>query len=300
MNVTIAVVSYNVRSLLERCLASARAELDGTQGRLVVVDNASRDGSPDVVRAQFPEAHLIANTENAGFGVACNQALAEAEPGGAVLFLNPDAELRPGALAVLTRRLQDLPACALVGPKVTYPDGRAQPTRRRFPRLRDLFLEGTPLEWRGVARPLLAQYYCDGAPEVAGRVDWLSGACLLGRVDALRAVGGFDPSFFMYFEEVDLSRRLAAYGWQTWYEPNAQVTHHSSRSADQDLTAKDRRYYASKYRYAERYFGRSTARALRLWSTGMFATERALQRRRGDAALVRRYEALVKWHLSPE
>lgn len=300
MNVTVAIVSYNVRSLLERCLASAHAELNGAGGRVVVVDNASADGSADLVRQEFQGTRLIANTENVGFGAACNQALAQAESDGAILFLNPDAELRPGALAALARRLETTPACALVGPSVAYPDGRPQPTRRRFPTLRDLCIEGTPLEWRGIARPLLARYYCDGAPEHPGRVDWVSGACLLGRVDALRGVGGFDPAFFMYFEEVDLARRLASFGWQTWYEPSAQVLHHSSRSADQDLAAKDRRYYASKYHYAERYFGRSTARALCLWSAGLFAAERAVQRRRGDTALAARYHRLVRWHLAPE
>ena len=104
----------------------------------------------------------------------------------------------------------------------------------------------------------------------------------------------------MYFEELDLARRLAAHGWQTWYEHAAEVSHHHSRSADQDLAAKDRRYYRSKYRYAARYFGRTTARVLRLWSAGLFAAEQALQRGRGDTAVAQRYAALVRWHLGPE
>ena len=296
MSLTVAIVSYNVAPLLGSCLRSVDSslrELGG--GTVVVVDNASTDGSAAMVRREFPAVELIANETNVGFGAACNQALARAA-GDAVLYLNPDAELRPGALKEMQRRLERTPAAALVGPRVTYPDGWPQPTRRRFPTLPVLFLEGTPLEWRGPRWPALGHYYRDGAPPAATREDWVSGACLLGRTAALREVGGFDPAFFMYFEEVDLARRLAARGWEVWYVHGAQLLHHHSRSADQDLAAKDQRYFTSKYRYAERYFGRSNARLLRLSATALFAAELALQRRRGDAALVERYAALVRWH----
>lgn len=300
MSVTIGVVSYNVAALLERCLRSAEASLSEVGGGdVVVVDNASGDDSVDRVRSEFPTAQLIVNSENLGFGAACNQAL-DAVAGDMMLFLNPDAELRPGALAALRTRLESAPRAALVGPRVSYPDGRPQPTRRRFPTLPVLGLEGTPLEWRGPRWPALSRYYRDDAPAAATREEWVSGACLLGRVAALREVRGFDPAFFMYFEEVDLGQRLAARGWETWYEPAAILLHHHSRSADQDAAAKDRHYYRSKYRYAARYFGRTNARALRLWSAGLFAGELALQRRRGDSALARRYAALVRWHLGGE
>jgi len=298
VDITIGVVSYNVRPLLERCLHSAEASLaEIGGGTLVVIDNASHDGSVDLVRERFPNVHLIASTENLGFGAGCNLALAQASVGGAILWLNPDAELMPGALPALLAALDADPSVALVGPLVTYPDGRPQPTRRRFPTRRDLAIEGTPLEWRGVARSLLNRYYCLDRSEEAGPVDWLSGACLLGRVDALRRLGGFSANFFMYFEEVDLAKRLAAYGWTIWYEPGARVAHHHSQSADQNIAAKERHYYGSKYRYASRYFGRTAAKALRLWSAGLFAAELAVQRARGDAMLVRRYDALVRWHL---
>lgn len=300
MSLTVAVVSYNVASLLERCLRSvevALPEVDG--GRVVVVDNASSDDSVALVRRAFPAAKLIANAQNVGFGAACNQAL-DAASGSSVLFLNPDAELLPGALRALCARLDSQPGAALVGPRVFYPDRRPQPTRRRFPSLAALALEGTPLEWRGPRWPALARYYRDDAPPTATREDWVSGACLLGRVDALRAAGGFDPHFFMYFEEVDLARRLAACGWETWYEHESHLLHHHSQSADQNPGAKDRQYYRSKYRYAERYFGRRSAQVLRYSAAALFTAELALQRRRGDTRLSRRYETLVRWHLGPE
>ena len=300
MDATVAVVSYNVAPLLERCLASARAALAERDagGALVVVDNASHDDSADLVRRRFPEARLAVNNTNVGFGAACNQALDLAATE-SILFLNPDAEQTPGALTSLVGRLRREPRAGLVGPRLTYPDGRPQPTRRRFPTPSVLLLESTPLGWRVPRWPVLESYYRDGAPDAATREDWLSGACLLGRTAALREVGGFDPTFFMYFEEVDLCLRLAARGWETWYEPTAHALHHHSRSADQDVGAKDRRYYLSKYRYAARYFGRSTARLLRLSSAAQFAVETAIQRRR-DPSLAQRYAALVRWHLGRE
>ncbi|HEV2124398.1 MAG TPA: glycosyltransferase family 2 protein, partial [Chloroflexota bacterium] len=237
MNVTVAIVSYNVAPLLERCLHTVRQALrECGSGSIVVVDNASSDGSAQMVEAAFPEAHLIRNEQNRGFGVACNQALPLARD--AILFLNPDAELQPGALPALLRTLQDRPNAALVGPKLEYPDGREQPARRRFPPLSTLLVESTPLQWRLGQWLPLSRYYCRDLPEVAGRVDWLSGACLLGRARALKQVGGFNPIYFMYFEELDLAQRLASYGWETWYEPQARVIHHHSQSADQNVQAK--------------------------------------------------------------
>lgn len=296
---TVAVVSYNVCSLLERCLYSvvaALSELDGPS-TLVVVDNASHDGSAALVRHRFPQAHLMANTANTGFGAACNQALATS--GESILFLNSDTELTPGSLPALLARLLSSPSAALVGPRLAYADGRPQPSRRRFPTPASLLVESTPLQWRFPGWHLLDRYYCVDLPAVqATPVDWLSGACLLARSAAIRQVGGFDPHFFMYFEEVDLARRLAAHGWQTWYEPAATVVHHHSRSADQDLVARDLNFYRSKYRYATRCWGGATARSLRYAAGVLFAAEVALQRVRGDLRQARRFTSLVRWHFS--
>jgi N-acetylglucosaminyl-diphospho-decaprenol L-rhamnosyltransferase len=296
MNVTIAVVSYNVAPLLDRCLRTCRAALDEIGGgSIVVVDNASVDGSMYLVQSDFPDARLIVNDHNRGFGAACNQALSSAED--AILILNPDAELVPGALPALVSRLAQHPSAALVGAKLEYPDGRDQPSRRRFPSLWTLLVESTPLQWHFRQWLPLSRYYCLDLPERAGRVDWLSGACLLGRVTALRQVGGFDPDFFMYFEEVDLARRLVAHGWDSWYEPAARVIHHHSRSADQDVTARDRNFYRSKYRFIARYWGRAAAGFVRLMGAALFAAEWASQRRHGATGEASRYGALVRWHL---
>lgn len=292
--VTIAIVSYNVASLLEACLRSVQAAAGelGEPVAVIVVDNASPDGSAALVRERFPRVQVIENAENRGFGAACNQALAQASE--LLLCLNPDTILEPGALPALVARLRATPRAAIVGPRLRFPDGRPQPVRRRFPALSTLLVESTPLEWRLGFRQLMAHYHCADLPEVAMPVDWLSGACLLARAAALREVGGFDPVFFLYFEETDLCRRLGAHGWQIWYEPAALVTHYHSQSAGQNVMARDRIYHASKQRYVARYWGTTVGRALAATHALLFAAEAALQYRRGDRAQGRRYTALAR------
>jgi len=291
---TIAIVSYNVAPLLDACLRSVQAAAGelGEPAAAIVVDNASRDGSAALVRERFPWVQVIENAQNRGFGAACNQALALA--GELLLLLNPDTILEPGALPALVARLRATPRAAIVGPRLRFPDGRPQPVRRRFPALSTLLVESTPLEWRLGFGRLMAHYRCADLPEAAMPVDWLSGACLLARAAALREVGGFDPVFFLYFEETDLCRRLAARGWQVWYEPAALVTHHHSQSAGQDLMARDRAYNASKQRYLARYWGPTVGRVVAGMHALLFAIEAALQYRRGDRVQGRRYAVLAR------
>jgi GT2 family glycosyltransferase len=295
---TVAIVSYNVAALLDRCLSSVYAVADEVDPPIavVVVDNASRDGSAALVRSRYARTHMIENAANVGFGAACNQALARA--GDNVLFLNADAEVTPGALRALVHRLDTSPHAALVGPRLVYPDGQPQPSRRRLSTLGALLVEHTPVEWRSGRRGALAHAHYTGEPEGGAEpVPWVSGACLMARTQALRQCGGFDPHFFMYFEEVDLSRRLAALGWETWYEPAATVIHHHGRSADQDVVARDRHFYRSKYRYLTRYWGAVPARGARLLAAGLFSAELLAQLARRDRSMASRYSALVRWHL---
>src|SRR4051812_31517909 len=145
---TAVVVSYEVAGLLHRCLESVYHSFAaaGLPAHVVVVDNASRDGSSQLVRDAFPGAVLLANETNRGFGAACNQGLALA--GETALFLNPDTELAPEAIEALHSRLGTTARAAIVGPALRYPDGRPQPSRRRFPTPATLLLESTPAQWR--------------------------------------------------------------------------------------------------------------------------------------------------------
>lgn len=305
---TVAViVSYNVASLLHECLASIfdAAETGGIAVHVVVIDNASTDHSIGVARAT-PGTTVVANTRNVGFGVACNQGIAIARAIGSqhVLFLNPDARLAPDALAALRNALETSPRHAIAGPDLRFPDGRPQPPRRRFPNLATLLVESTPLQWHGggidgspgwpVIEPIIRRYQCADLPDVPGPVDWISGACLLVRLNALASVGGFDPAFFLYFEETDLARRLRQSGWTCTYAPEARVFHHRSQSADQNVGARDRHYYASKMTYAARTLGTPVAALVRAEHVVLFGVEALWQALRGNRAAARRYVTLVR------
>ena len=299
------VVSYNVAPLLARCLESLRRAGEELQSRAT---RPARDRRGQRLRGRqrgprpgaLPRGGLLVESRvNLGFGAGCNLGAGAAPGSPLLLFLNPDAEVTPGAVPALLERLRHPPAAAIAGPRLTSPDGAPQEARRRFPTLGALLLESTPLEWRHPGWSALRRYRFEGRSEAPGPVDWLSGACLLVRRTAFDEVGGFDPLFFMYFEEADLARRLAGRGWETWYEPAAVVLHHRSRSADQDVGARDRHYYGSKYRYAGRYWGRTVARALRLSGGALFGAEWAIQTARRDPALARRYRALTRWHFAP-
>ena len=305
---TVAViVSYNVAPLLHECLASIAeaAEAGGITVHVVVIDNASSDHSIEVARANRTTT-VVANTRNVGFGLACNQGIAIARAIGSehVLFLNPDARLAPDALAALRNALETSPRHAIAGPDLRFPDGRPQPSRRRFPNLATLLVESTPLQWRGggidgspgwpLIEPVIRRYQCADLADVSGTVDWISGACLLIRVTALADVGGFDPAFFLYFEETDLAHRLRKSGWTCTYTPEARVFHHRSQSADQNIGARDRHYYASKMTYAARTLGTPLATLVRAEHVVLFGVEALWQSFRGNRAGARRYVALVR------
>ncbi len=259
------VVSYNVAPQLARCLHSIAAEFErsDTRGEIIVVDNASHDGSADMVRATFPRVHLIAAPRNEGFTAGCRRGMAVAR-GSRLLFLNPDAELLPGALAALLACLRDHPAAAVAVPMLVDGDARPQRSLRRFPRLATLFVESTAVQWWWPGCPLLRGYYEeDRSHTLSCAVDWAMGACWLVRRTAFTQIGSFDPRFFMYFEELDAAQRLHRAGWEVRYTPEARVIHHGSQSADQNLLARDFYFHRSKYQFVRKWWGATAAVALR-------------------------------------
>lgn len=267
-SVTAIVVNWNAGDLLGRCLESLqRSELPL---EVLLVDNASTDGTTSTVRERFPAVRLIENRENLGFSRANNQALSQSR-GRFILLLNPDAELQTGALEALVSRLEARPQAAVVGPRVIDGQGRPQSTRRRFPTLGTEFLESTLLQrFLPLDHPVLRRYYLlDRSDEEAQAVDWLVGACLLVRRAALDQVGPLDERFFMYFEEVDWCQRLRWAGWEILYEPSALVVHHGGRSSEQVPLRRHCLFNESKCRYVAKYHGRAAALALRWF---LFAT----------------------------
>ena len=274
MDLAVIIVNWNVRDLLRRCLASLTrsARLGGLTMTTIVVDNASRDGSADMVRAEFPDVRLVASERNLGFTAGNNlglRALSEYPENNLpryVLFLNPDTEIIGDALATMVRYLDAHPAVGIVGPQLCYPDGTVQSSRRRFPRLATAFFESTLLQRGWPRNGILRRYYMADMPDDAEQeVDWLVGACLLVRHAALAEVGGFDEGFFMYSEELDWCRRARAVGWRAVYLPSAQVLHYEGKSSEQVIPARHIHFQASKVRYFRKYHGRLAAEILRLF-----------------------------------
>lgn len=244
--VSVVVVSYETREDLLGCLRSIEAHAE-LPVETVVVDNASRDGSPQAVREAFPAVRVIENAVNVGFGAANNQGIrATAAP--LVLLLNSDAELRPAALPALVAALEARPDAAVAGPRTLDADGRVQPSfgpqltlasEWRQRRLVRGALRRDPSVLEEVTRRAAA----------AQEPFWVSASCLLARRAALDAVGGFDEGFFLYEEDVDLCARLRQAGWRILYTPAAEVVHHGGRSMRAAPAAARLAYDRSHLRY---------------------------------------------------
>jgi len=220
-DVAAVVVNYNTRDHLLVCLRSLRA--DGLT-QVVVVDNASADGSVDALRQSDPEAVVLSMTSNLGFGTAANRGVTVA---GAeyVLILNPDTVVEPGTTKVLAEALDRDPRLAIVGPRMENVDGSLYPSARCFPNLVDAAGHAF-LGFVLPSNPYTRRYrMLDWDHTGPGQVDWVGGACLLVRRWAFESVGGFDEAYFMYAEDVDLCWRLRREGWRIGYEPGGRVMH---------------------------------------------------------------------------
>lgn len=229
---TIGVVSYNSAEFLEPCLRSVLNESSPLGARLVVVDNGSRDGSAALVRERFPSVRLFAEGGNGGYGSGCNKVF-EASDEDHVLLLNADVELVAGCLPPLLRFLSDHPRAGIVGCRLLETDGRVQPSRSAFPSIRSYLAEAFFLDRiLGVTRTRAVGSGGGDAVDRAQQTDVVLGAFLLVRRDAIRAVGGMDPRFFMYSEETDFCYRAMKAGWETWYVPSGSAVHHGGKSVE--------------------------------------------------------------------
>ena len=231
MDLSVVIVAYKSRDALLECLAALEAG-GGPGGReAVVVDNAPGDGSAEALAASFPAARHIANAENVGYARAVNQGIA-ATTGRYVLVMNPDCVVRPGAVAELAAHLDRHPRCAVVGPRILNPDGTLEYSARAFPdHLTFLFNRYSLLTRWFPGNPWSRRYLMTDWDHASVRdVDWLSGACMLVRREAIERVGAMDETFFMFNEDVDWCRRMKLGGWTVTYVPAATVVHHVGAS----------------------------------------------------------------------
>jgi len=259
--VTVAVVSWNTRELLRGCLESLRGDRDAGRAEVWVVDNSSSDGSPEMVRAEFPWVSLVEPGWNLGFGPAVNLVAARTTSPW-LAPANADVALEEGALAALLDAAARDPHAGLLAAQLVLPDGSTQHLVHPFPTLPftvafNLGVQRVVRAW-GDRRSL--EGYWD--PQRERRVDWAVGAFLLVRRDAWDAVGGFDAGQWMYAEDLDLGWRAARSGWPTRYVPAARVRHHESAATSQVWSDRTERWMWSTYGWMVRRRGRARTRAV--------------------------------------
>jgi len=231
MQLSVVIVSYNTRDLLRDCIRTAKEMAAPLAHEILVVDNASSDGSAEVVAGEFPEVCLFRSARNVGFAAANNIALREVR-GEYVLLLNSDAFPQAGSILHVWDRMQADASIGIAGGRLIGKDGNWQPSARMFPTvLRDLLILS------GLSSKFARSRFF-GQPDrtwsdlgEAAEVDWVPGAFLVIRRSVLDKIGGFDEGFYFYYEEVDLCRRVKAAGFSVWYIPRAIVVHFGGESA---------------------------------------------------------------------
>lgn len=254
---SVIIVSYNTRSLTLPCLEAAWSECSTltTDTEIWLVDNASQDGSVEAVRAAFPSVRILANRLNIGFSAANNQALRQAR-GEFVLLLNSDAFLHSGAIETLWSYMKAHPKVAVVGPRLVNPDETLQPSCYRFPGPFRTLCENLLLT------ALFPNSRCVGDfrrwPHDAVRddVDFVIGACLLVRREAITEVGLLDESFFLYGEEADWCFRMKRAGWQIAFTPQAVATHCGGASGKAQSAPVFCEFRRAQERFQRKHYGR--------------------------------------------
>ncbi len=264
--ISISIVSYNTRELLRACLGSLEARRGEIEFEIFVIDNGSRDGSLETVRAEFPGVEIIEAGGNIGYGRANNLALQRAT-GDYFWILNSDTEVWAGTMARMVEFLEQHPQCGAVASRLVLPDGTTQASCARDPNLLDYVWEQTYF----AHLPLLGKF-CGGYTyggdfyERSQPIAQAAGAAILCRMDALRAIGGFDARYFMYFEDTDLCVRLRQAGWKLFYLHDAPILHHLGGSSEGDFRVRARMISAlnaSRYLYFKTHHSALQAEILR-------------------------------------
>ncbi len=264
MDLAIIIVNWNGRSLLADCLTSIQATAGELAVQTYVVDNGSTDGSQQMVRQSFPAVTLIDAPHNPGFGggnnLALRHVLAQPDAPHYLLLLNPDTVLHPGALQALIQFMEALPLVGVAGARLLNADGSFQFSHAPFPGLYDewMILSGRGRASEGPWYPSYAPIENDGTD----RADYVMGAVMLARTEAVRQVGLLDEGFFMYSEEVDWCYRFRKAGWAVGYVPQAVVTHIGGGSTRQVRPQMQAELYRSRVRFFRKHYGIAAATRL--------------------------------------
>ncbi len=259
-DVSIIIISWNTRDLLADCLNSIEQTAGDLKVEIIVVDNVSTDGSPDMVRRQFPHVQLLENDSNVGFAGANNQGMALG-CGRYLLLLNSDAFLKPDSLRTAVHFMDEHPDVGVCGVKLLNPDGTFQGSYADFPTLKSEFLLAT-----GLGNRLVSPYYPSSPPwpgEEAHEVDWVAGAFMLLRSEVFEQAGGMDETYWMYSEETDWCYRIKQRGWKIYYLPQVAITHVGGGSTRQRRAEMVAQLYKSKVRFFAKNYGTVSGKRLR-------------------------------------
>ncbi|MCY4020600.1 MAG: glycosyltransferase family 2 protein [Chloroflexi bacterium] len=282
--ISVIIVNWNVRDLLDKCLASLFAAQDATDARdgkrppleIIVVDCDSQDGSVAMVRERYPGVKLLAQGENVGFTRGNNLGM-EAATADTLLLLNPDTEVCQGSLNTMLGYLQRQPGTGIVGPHTLNTDGSHQSTRRRFPTLMTGIFESS---WLAALAPrsVFDSYFMrDTSDDDILEVDWVQGSALMMRRAVLQDIGGLDEGFVMYSEELDFCKRAKDAGWSVTYHGGAKIRHHGGKSSEQVAAFKQIQFHSSKLRYFRKHHGYAHYALLRAMLLAQFCWQLVLE-----------------------
>ena len=291
--VSVLIVNWNTAELLDKAIASVFAHPCPFQIEVLVVDNGSIDGSVDMLRRNWPQVRLFALSYNTGFGPANNLAAQEAS-GDAILLLNSDAECRPRTIEILLAELDADPSLACVGPRHLNSDGSLQRSTNALPTLWNDTIELTGLTAFGLFRRLLRKrfpWWDDHEERI--ETGWVNGACMMIRRRAFEGVGGFDPDFMLYGEEVELCIRLKNDGWKVVFTPATDALHYEGRSLDHDPGLRLQLMFASHVRIYRKHAPAVKRLAFQALVSCVAAGRLLSALKRADAALVSTWATIM-------
>lgn len=255
MDVSIIIVNYNTRASLRRCLQSVTAFPPLCEFETIVVDNASIDGSAEMVKKMFPRIMLVENRTNRGFAGALNRGIKRSR-GDRLLFVNPDVILAPGCIEVLTEFLDRHPEAGICGPKLLNPDGRIQLSCRAFPTLTNVFFGRRSLWNRFFPQNRMSRSFlkADLDYSIVQEVDWIVGACMMVKRKVVDSIGLFDEDYFLFVEDTDFCYRARKAGHSVYFVPHAVVTHERGVSMRKSFVVSKYSHNISMYKFFIKHY----------------------------------------------
>jgi GT2 family glycosyltransferase len=262
MDLSVSIVNHNNRDLLDGCLASVFEGTRVLDFEVIVIDNASDDGSAAMAREKYPKAIVIENSGRLGFAANQNQGLRRAA-GEFIVLLNNDTIVKPGAFEKLVGFMRANQSAGMAGPRLLNPDGSVQESCYRTPTLGVLFYDATFISSLFPGSPVFGGYK-RWAHDAAREVQSISGACVIARRSAVDAVGLLDERFFMYFEDHDWCLRFRRKGWKIQFVPGAEVVHYGAGSEGHLGHDRFDAFYRGMNLYYEKHYGRAALPAVAL------------------------------------